>query len=865
MEGVIFNMANKRVFKLATASAVAASALVAAVPASAASVTYEQAEKQVNLAREAANVLHAAYTKGADYENRVVAEYDEARRHLIWAEQRVNGLKDAKQKSYLNSRLDGLRATIERTNDYNNAVRAADFLEDAREVVVAEMSKGFSDLDAAKAAQADLVAKEKLAKTNFAKVYGAEMQKSFTELYITADHKALQTNTYYGVALASYLVEADKAIKANDVATAEKFLGYAEGAAGKLTNEDLKADLTADWTELKSDLEAIKVPKVESVSAINATKLQVTFNKEVNEAAAELATNYTFVGLASGTTWTAELQSDNKTVVLTLDKAIENDTTFVATVDEVATKADTTVKTAKYTKTLTFSDTVRPTFTNAVYPKPGVAELNFSEELSTAGTVVVYDGLVESTTVTKTLDGSKLTLGSLELNKEYKVVITGAKDRSGNLIAAPIEVTVKNTLSDTVKPVATSVSSQGIDTVKVQFSEAILPTAGKYANIKVNGVNATGTINQSFDAKTNVLTVSGITDISSGDVKSITVEAFEDLAGLDGVAVTKVLSFTTAAPSLQSTQVVKEGTKTFAVLTFDKAVASVDPSVNATYVTSENVYKTTTLPGTVDVDKKQVKLEVTGKEAGTYTVTFAKDKLSDGTTGNANPVTVNFTVGTSVDSTVPEVAALFFAGETLPSGATAEAGTVYVSYSKPMSSSALNADNYKVDGSSLFSNPIFVGDKTLVKLTIKSGAITVSGDRNFSISNLVKGENNVAIKSYQVVKPFSENVKPVLTTASLVDDSTIELSLSELLGTTGFVTTDAAKSFEVAVGGTKNVVTAIADGTAGDNKVRLTITNKITAEQLASSTITVKTLDTALITDLAGNVLTSNTSVNVAK
>jgi trimeric autotransporter adhesin len=284
MEGVIFNMANKRVFKLATASAVAASALVAAVPASAASVTYEQAEKQVNLAREAANVLHAAYTKGADYENRVVAEYDEARRHLIWAEQRVNGLKDAKQKSYLNSRLDGLRATIERTNDYNNAVRAADFLEDAREVVVAEMSKGFSDLDAAKAAQADLAAKEKLAKTNFAKVYGAEMQKNFTEMYITADHKALQTNTYYGVALASYLVEADKAIKANDVATAEKFLGYAEGAAGKLTNEDLKADLTAEWTELKSDLEAIKVAKVESVSAINGTQAVVTFNKEITEA-----------------------------------------------------------------------------------------------------------------------------------------------------------------------------------------------------------------------------------------------------------------------------------------------------------------------------------------------------------------------------------------------------------------------------------------------------------------------------------------------------------------------------------------------------------------------------------------------------
>lgn len=612
-------------------------------------------------------------------------------------------------------------------------------------------------------------------------------------------------------------------------------------------------------------------PTVVSVSAINAKKFEVKFNTEVNKAAAEAPANYTFVGLknAAGNAITAstyELQADNKTVVITLSDALANDTTLVATVSEIATKADANVKTAKFTKTLTFADNVRPAFNSVVYPKPGVAELNFSEELSTEGSVVVYDGLVASTTVTKSLAGSTLTLGALELNKEYKVVITGAKDQSGNLIANPIEVTVKNTSSDTAKPVANSISTQGLDTVKVQFSEAVVATApGVYATIAVNGTPAAG-VTQNFDAKTNVLTVSGIAGIVNGDVKSITVDGFKDAANLNGVAVTKVLSFTTAAPALQSTTVVTEGAKTFAVLTFDKAVSAVDANFTASYVTADNIYKTTTLPATVDTDKKQVKLEVTGKDAGAYTVVFAADKLSDGVTGNAKAIEVKFNVGTSVDSTTPEVSALFLAGDTLPDGVTkVPAGTAYVKYSKPMSASALNADNYKVDGSSVFSNPIFIGDKTLVKLTIKSGVVTVSGDRNFSVSTAVKGENNVAIKPFTVVDNFKENVSPVLTTASLVDDATIELSLSELLGTTGFDAADAAKSFEVTVAGNKNVVTAVTDVTAGDNKVRLTITNKITADQLANSTITVKALDTALVSDLVGNVVTANTTVNVAK
>ncbi len=629
-----------------------------------------------------------------------------------------------------------------------------------------------------------------------------------------------------------------------------------------MKDEALKAAVQSNvGAAIKAKEAEFATLKVESVRTINAKKIEVKFNKEVSKVEAENIANYTLVGITGFNS--PVLQEDGKTVILTSATAIANDTTFVVTVSEISSKADVNEKTAKYTKTLTFSDTVRPTFNSVVYPKPGVAELIFSEELSTEGNVVVYDGLVESTTVTKKLDGNKITLEALQLNKEYKVVITGAKDQSGNLISAPIQVTVKNTISDNVKPVVNSIASQGIDTVKVQFSEAIQATGGVYASIDVNGSAATGTLTQTFDAKTNILTVSGIEGISNGEVKSITVKDFKDLANLNGEAVTKVIAFSTAAPALQSTQVVTEGSKTFAILTFDKAVAAISSEVNATYVTSENVFKTTKLLATVDQDKKQVKLEVTGKEAGSYTVSFAAGEISDGKTSNSKALDVKFNVGTSVDSSVPEVSNVFLPGEALPDTTIVEAGAVYVKYNKPMAASALNADNYTVDGSTIFSNPIFVGDKTLVKLSIKDSAITVSGSRNFAISNAVKGENNVAIKSYLVEKSFNENVKPVLTSASLIDDMTIELVFSELLGTNGFTTAD--NDFLVTVGGNNNVVTAVTDGTAGDNKVRITITDKITAQQLINSAITVKTRETADITDKVGNKLTANTSVNVEK
>ncbi|REK56341.1 MAG: hypothetical protein C6P36_09415 [Geobacillus sp.] len=629
----------------------------------------------------------------------------------------------------------------------------------------------------------------------------------------------------------------------------------------------------------------VVTPKVESVSAINAKKIVVKFNKEVNKTDAETPSNYTFVGLPGSTTWTPSLQEDGKTVVLTLSNAIPNDTTFVATVSEIATKADANVKTAKYTTILTFSDKVAPTVTGVTYPRAGVAELNFSEELSTIGTVQVYEGTSVSTDVTPatfTPGDSKLVLTGLKPNKEYTVEIVGAKDQSGNLISAPIELTIKNTITDTVAPQVTSVTTSGLDTIKVQFSEGLDTIApNTYANIYIDGTQVNGAT-QSFDPQTNTLTITK-SGLATAGVRSVKIDGFKDYAGNVGVTFTKVVPFSNAAPSIVKTEVKQQGNDTFVVVTFDKAPVltnlqtdsnSSEPGVyTLSYVTPDNVEKTTTIDATdisldtTDSNAPKVLFKVTGKEAGSYTLVIPKDNITDGTTAASADATIKFNLTSTVDTTKPVVQNVFLPGSDASSvggPSSVPLNTVYVKYSKSMSASALNTANYTIDGVNVFDSAVFVGDKTLVKLTLKDGAIKVSGERNFAISNAVTGENNVAIDKYTQIVNVKENVKPTFVSAQLIDDKSIELTFSESIKDSTLTPSD----FTVAIDGATVALdssTPVDTGSAADdNKVILKLASAIDTTQF-TKTITVKLGKDTTLTDLNGNAAVGDVVVNVAK
>ncbi|MEK5389653.1 Ig-like domain-containing protein [Margalitia sp. FSL K6-0131] len=620
-------------------------------------------------------------------------------------------------------------------------------------------------------------------------------------------------------------------------------------------------------------------PAVTSVSAINAKLLEVKFSKEVSKSDAENINNYSFVGLPSGTKVTPELQSDNKTVLLDLDTAIPNDTTFVVTVAEIATKADSEVKTPKYTQTLTFSDTVAPKFVNVTYPRSGVAVLNFSEALSTDGTVKIYEGTAESTDVSKatfTPGDDSITLTGLKPNVEYHVVVVGAKDQSSNLITNPVDITVKNTISDVVAPQISSVTTSGLNTVKVQFTEGIdTISTGKYANVKIGGASVTGET-QSFDTTTNTLTITKSGLVAADGVYGVEISGYKDYAGNAGATFSKAYTFSNSAPAVQKTEVIKKGNDTFVAVTFDKAPDETkikDAGYKVSYLTPDNILKSADIKASdISVDTSDAKapkalFKVTGFDAGSYTLVLPAANVTDGTTQSANDVTVKFTLGTTADTSVPSIQNVFVPGNDASSVGGEKSvplNTVYVKYSKTMSASALNTVNYKVDGVSVFDKAVFVGDKTLVKLTLKDGALTLSGDRNFSIASSVTGENNVAIKPYTQAVTLNENVKPSLVSAKLLDGKNIELTFSEAIKDSTVTGSDYTVSVD---GGTTSLdgTTPFNTGTtANDNKLVLTLGKELSVDQF-SKTITVKLSGTSATTDLVGNVVVGGNTVTVSK
>lgn len=627
--------------------------------------------------------------------------------------------------------------------------------------------------------------------------------------------------------------------------------------------------------------------EVESVSAINAKTLQVTFGAEVDKVDAETAGNYVFTGLGAITA-TPTLGADKKTVTLALSAAVANDTSFAITVKEIKSATDATKKTPLFTQTLTFKDTVKPTYTSVTYPVAGSASLKFSEALSTEGTVKVYDGATEVTGLTIGLDAtdkSVLNIDGITANKEYKVVILGAKDQSNNLLNPnPTEVLIKNVVTDTVKPAVTSVVSEDLHTVKVQFSEKLKATApGVYATIKVDNVAVAGTT-QTFDATTNTLTIYKATGVAAAGVHSVEISGHTDLANLAGDAFTKVMSFAGSAPVLQKTEVKTISNKQTLVLTFNEApdaTAAQAVDITGTYITPENVQKTIVTgditEGTaVTVSGNELRIDVSTAAfgAGNYTLTIPKAGISDGATAAANDLTVTFTLG-STDSVKPVISNVYLPG----TNASAAGGPnpvprneVYVKYDKAMDVSATNKDNYSVEGKKVFTNAIFVGDTKLVKLTLGEGQIALTGDQELAISNAVKGANNVAIDAYASTQAFVENVKPEVVSAALVDSTNVKVTFSEAVESTDLeVTAGTGNDFEVYVNGTKHAVTDVVSlaGAGVDGKeFKITFTGAITAEELATGTITLKVLATADAKDLAtvaNPVVVPATAVTVTK
>ncbi|UFJ40099.1 hypothetical protein LOK74_18985 [Brevibacillus humidisoli] len=614
------------------------------------------------------------------------------------------------------------------------------------------------------------------------------------------------------------------------------------------------------------------------------------FSKEVEAGGgtngAENAANYSINGFNAGTI-TPTLLEDGKTVELALQNAISNNTTFAINVLPIALESDGSVKTEVFTKTITFSDTTKPQFKEVSYPAAGTARVYFTEELSVLGSVKVYDGStllsngVDYNLTTFNAGENYLELTGLTSNKVYTVEVVGAKDQSGNFISPnPTSEDVNVLEEDTTPPEVVSVKAIDRDTLVIEFNEKLAGTT-TFATVTVGGITADGA--QSFDEDTNTLTVAlGSAEPAGDSIESVVISGYSDPYNNSGDTYTKAVSFQADAPELLNTEVKVIGSDTFVVLTFNEDVdqaAAQGQDITGTYVTANNIVKnvdTAAINEGTDVTATDevLKIKVTGFEAGAYNLTIPAAGISDGANAASDDLEISFTLEANDNASKPDVSAIYIPGDDASGDggpANVPLNTIYVKYDAEMGPSAIDVSNYSIDGLNVFEDAVFVGDETLVKLTIADGELTTSGNREFVISSAVKGKNDVAIDEDSTTQGLNENVKPELVSAELVDGDTIRVTFSEVMRHNEIeVAAGSGDDFEVYVDGVKNAITAVASvaGSAtDDNEFDLTLTNPITPDQVADDTlIELKLLDGSDAQDQATNPLAEdNITITVDK
>ncbi|BDG45717.1 S-layer homology domain-containing protein [Parageobacillus sp. KH3-4] len=638
--------------------------------------------------------------------------------------------------------------------------------------------------------------------------------------------------------------------------------------------------------------EAAKAPKVESVSAINGTTLQIKFNKAVNASSLyDASTNVidsnalkitptSSAANVSANNLLGSLSADGKVLTVTVKGGSEYfDGTYAVELmkDKVALKDNASVYVNEYKGLVTVSDKEGPTITGVSYDASD-AIVTFSEALKSEGTVSLNGvQLTPGTDYDFTVGEKELRIKNLEAGKSYTLAVVGAKDVAGNFSTPNTLTYTLNVPTDNVKPTV-AVSVNGTKAT-FKFSENLKlvdadgdSTAAEYAKITLGNGSVkylTATEQDSTDKTKFVLDLDGEL---TGDFLNTTikVEGFQDKAGNTGDAYTTSVTLQKDKTAPKFVSAMTKDDKL--IVKYDEDVANV--SLTATdlsikFVDTEGVLTPAASPttigtvadnydangnGVIDGDEENyIVIPLTGSQfvsggklkAGTYTVTIAPGKVAD-TAANATTTATTFTVSVAPDTSTSAIVELLSATQQ------ATPGQILVTFNNNMGPSALVAANYKLGGVTLPNNATltFLNDKKNVLITLPEGYITANGDRVLEVANLkdVDGNTLKEGKTSVVVSGVKENVAPTATKVTLVDGQNLTVDFSEAIQ----LPAGTVNGVKVKVNGTEIQLDGTTPFALDATKKVLTIKAASTSAFKLTDTITVEFNDTN-ITDLAGN------------
>lgn len=917
-------MSKKKVAKqLGLTAAVAASAVVAANPASAASAS--QVETAVVQAEKDAIALGKFY-RNANLE--VSAEfsvaYEKAKKSIASAKAQVATLTGS-QKSLLSARVAAADANRLKAAYYIDAVKfVKGDLADATAALAEHVEAG-KITDETVEVYNNLSATIRKAERVIGKVYGSEVREALQSSYLL-DAKFAREAVIYEVSQYELMKKIDAQVAAGELEKAEANFAVLERLKTRAVEiKEAGRALYPDRTDVYPDLPAIEkqlrsaettvfasyeeklAPAVKSVSAINATQVQVTFNKAVD--AKSLFTNgvsgtfkqdvISIRSLDSVTdgTLSGELSADGKVLTVTSTQLFEK--RYDVVVDKVTTTEGKNVE--KFSQIISIDkDVTAPTILGTEVVTANQVKIKFSEPMASAGstTFKLADGTVvtDITGQGTLVDGGKAVILDLSdvdvpVSKDITATIIGAADKAGNLLTPnPATVTFQKGAKDGVAPTVSSVTQTGAKTFEIKFSEAIVvkPTVA----IDSQAVTAADVVIDSKDATKVTVTAGSVLD---GD-KIVTISNFVDGSGETGATTNRVVKFVkdAVAPKLVSTAVVADATDKAEYLefTFDKNVVLTNATVD---VTSGSYVKDHVTTSIVDNDitatsidykdaannKKVVRvkldtlLSTSDVEGANYSVnvTFANVESEAGvayTTGKAT-----FTRGKDGTLANTDVIALA-ANNAIVQGNTND--EVVVTFDKNVdAATATDTGNYIVGGAVVESATVNSTNLKQVTLKLKANSNTFSGSRNVTVQNVKASGSTVAMTTVTKAVDLNENVVPTVTAQLQSDLKTVKLTFSENV----FQVANNTLDFGVLVGTealtydhdndalTPEVafeVDSALDTSAANavNTINVTLPSTVTATQLNKG-LSLKALDSIDITDAKGNKLSVSGNITISQ
>lgn len=665
------------------------------------------------------------------------------------------------------------------------------------------------------------------------------------------------------------------------------------------TNEDTKkeaAKYSAITVELQKEIqeEAAKL-KVASVSAINAKEIKVTFNTKLDKTDIN---NKVKIGSLN---WASQkLSDDEKTIELTANEVIDV-TNATVVVEPIKTKADANAKTEKYVGLFTYKDEVAPKIVSVeAKASEKVAKeitVKVSEPVKT-GALAKVNGTYASVDFNGT-DKATITGLSLEAGKTHTLELINFEDLAGNKTVsekASFTVTV-----DKEAPVATlsAKTDEGDKVILVTFNKSMdkdLVAAGisikdeSLEDVTKNAITVVeDTDNKQFKIPVNAPLYK---DKDSRTLNVIFKDTIKDALGNKMVAKIEKVTLTkdTVKPVATGYNVIKEADgKVKAIeVTFSEGLAAEKPVV-PTIVNENGVIIPTTEDGAflggltakaiTKGDKKVVYTATTpAKVSGKFAFSFAKDLVSDlAETANKSDA-FNYTIDfgksetdatfkledSNINDTTTNVIQVTFP-EAVKGGAVA--------------GSATDLANYTLAGKPLPAGTTITLDSTQKIATIKLPASeSVEKDDKaavFTVANIKNLAGTKTLKTYTGTVEVKDNVKPVLQSAKILDNKTIELTYSEAMQVTGdgkvhgdFIIKQGTEAL------TLNDGDLIAEAVSGfDKKVKITIKQGTDTPGTPATVldltkdITVETKDSSVVVDKAGtpNGQKAEVKVTVAK